>query len=821
MSYQELVDYILKARGQGFDDAKIKEKLLSAGWLLGAVTEGFLEADSKEHTVKTQTIPKTRQSAIKQNNSTTSVSKPGVGQVAQSPSSVNPSGSSVNAKTSDTVSSQVPGGEKKDFSSAVASEAPVSSFGNNKRVEEGNSATGGTGDFSKTASNTSSKPVDSKSVFPAIVNAPSPTPREINIQTTEKSVTSMPVASRPKSHRLVMSLVIVVILLLLGVGGTGLAGYFGYIKIPFIEPSPDVVWKRYSESNNETTLPSDVSFQTALTMSYEDMEEQFEDNIKNYLPDELKNGNLSLSVNAEGLLQAFKDRPEAVEADVQLSLRLSSGGQSFSFSLPIILKEDALYADVSGLPFLKSRIKAGETSEDLSWIKIPLDPANLEDLALEAEDFAETDVEVTDIFQTIDIKMLEEFERTHPVLVMNGLVGKEELRGEKTYKYQLNFNKENFKALTEVYLDEIFKAANSGPVLEGEMNDTKNMLKRQIASVFEQTALEPVYLWVGPYDYQLHKMEIKGTVISLISAVNTVYKGVSSMLVSDEAGQKKLSDVSQVGFALDLFKNEKGGFPAGLEGQAVGLTPEYLDIWPVAPASTGVCSEWNNTYWYTPKGEARDNGQGQQLYSDYEFTFCLEKPVGGFPAGLGTMTPESGILVNGREACFGEGCGEVYEDLNSSLENITNNIKYNAKFSLSLEMYDFKTNTVPIEPPANAYDITQVADSERSEQVDTILTSEDAVAGLVLSTVRQRLSALELYFNDFGEYPDTLSALTPTYIGDERSLDFGAIGVCTEETGRITYTKLESMSYELLFCLPVSSGGYSAGVHRASEKGIE
>jgi hypothetical protein len=90
-----------------------------------------------------------------------------------------------------------------------------------------------------------------------------------------------------------------------------------------------------------------------------------------------------------------------------------------------------------------------------------------------------------------------------------------------------------------------------------------------------------------------------------------------------------------------------------------------------------------------------------------------------------------------------------------------------------------------------------------------------------LADIRQTASALELYFNNKKAYPETLNQTTPNYIGVVPAPPKPADGTCSEEQNQYAYKKLGKEQYELNFCLGNSAGGYLAGMHTLTEKGIK
>ncbi len=90
-----------------------------------------------------------------------------------------------------------------------------------------------------------------------------------------------------------------------------------------------------------------------------------------------------------------------------------------------------------------------------------------------------------------------------------------------------------------------------------------------------------------------------------------------------------------------------------------------------------------------------------------------------------------------------------------------------------------------------------------------------------LADVRQIASALELYLNDKSQYPASLSALEPIYIGVVPTAPLPIDGSCTQDQNQYTYAKISNQDYKLTFCLGQYTNGYMGGVHELTSQGIK
>lgn len=89
-------------------------------------------------------------------------------------------------------------------------------------------------------------------------------------------------------------------------------------------------------------------------------------------------------------------------------------------------------------------------------------------------------------------------------------------------------------------------------------------------------------------------------------------------------------DVGQINQALQIFSNENGFYPYGLNvAMPVGMG-DYLDRWPMAPVADGSCSQIANEYLYSQKS----NG------TDFTLSFCLGQATNGLAAGPHALTSQ-------------------------------------------------------------------------------------------------------------------------------------------------------------------------------------
>jgi hypothetical protein len=179
----------------------------------------------------------------------------------------------------------------------------------------------------------------------------------------------------------------------------------------------------------------------------------------------------------------------------------------------------------------------------------------------------------------------------------------------------------------------------------------------------QQLTISSIDIWIDRYTYQPVKLTFTTTAPSIQNIQSLIQKKSDV----EAADLERLTEARQLANALELHYNAHSGYPASDNGRPVGLEKNYLAEFPTAPISSGVCNDYANTYWYTKAGkQGKSPRTGEQTWSSYTFTFCLEHATNGLKAGLATMTP-SGITTTtscpeGQAGCFSpEAVGRLFD----------------------------------------------------------------------------------------------------------------------------------------------------------------
>jgi prepilin-type N-terminal cleavage/methylation domain-containing protein len=116
---------------------------------------------------------------------------------------------------------------------------------------------------------------------------------------------------------------------------------------------------------------------------------------------------------------------------------------------------------------------------------------------------------------------------------------------------------------------------------------------------------------------------------------------------------KRLSDMTQMNTALELYFATNKGYPSSSTGIPSPLVPSFASSLPSAPqpadGSCGVLTyglpvpagTYGSGYYYYPSGTAYFGSDGTtSVYPDYAYYFCLGNQTGNFSSGLHILTPE-------------------------------------------------------------------------------------------------------------------------------------------------------------------------------------
>lgn len=145
-------------------------------------------------------------------------------------------------------------------------------------------------------------------------------------------------------------------------------------------------------------------------------------------------------------------------------------------------------------------------------------------------------------------------------------------------------------------------------------------------------------------------------VVAIIALLSTIALIALASAREKARNSKRLADMTQLNYALELYNSTYKGYPADLNDDGIpdGLT-EFASTLPIAPyppdstlcevnfAPCGGAGEPNcviaNNYFYVPTGNTY-TVNGTTVSGGYSYYFCLGDLTGNFPEGVRYMTPK-------------------------------------------------------------------------------------------------------------------------------------------------------------------------------------
>lgn len=145
--------------------------------------------------------------------------------------------------------------------------------------------------------------------------------------------------------------------------------------------------------------------------------------------------------------------------------------------------------------------------------------------------------------------------------------------------------------------------------------------------------------------FTLIELLVVVAIIALLSSVALIAL-ISARQKSRDA--RRLADMTQMNTGLELYYAAYSGYPQDINtnGEPDALTPTYTTLIPANPipvdgsCQTSVYPNGNlaSRYYYIPTGTV-NVVNGNTVYSDYNYYFCLGAQTGNFPPGVHIMTP--------------------------------------------------------------------------------------------------------------------------------------------------------------------------------------
>lgn len=376
------------------------------------------------------------------------------------------------------------------------------------------------------------------------------------------------------------------------------------------------------------------------------------------------------------------------EKNVSLYLNSNLGTNSpikDNFSYEIILLKNILYVNVEKINFISTLLG----KENIKWIKI-----NLEDLN-KYNQGSKTNSDLS--------RIQNEFQKTwsNTKLIDNlKFIGFEKVNSEYSYHIKGSLNSQE---LGNTLIESIQTLNNDPDYAQTKItNDQKQIIK----DFFSKLTSKELDLWFNIQSFQLSKIHIVLKVPNFEDLMNFDLSNYSSTLnksKSNNRDAKRLADIRRYASSLELYYSDYGSYPeADANGQPIGLIPNYLASPLIAPTpADNSCTDFYNTYWYTPSKQK--NVGGKKLYLDYNITFCLGSATGGYGGGIAKLTL-SGIESNISCPTTVEKCINSAPLKPEVLEETVKKTEFNSTLNIDFNFYDIGEK-FELKSPENSLDI--------------------------------------------------------------------------------------------------------------------
>lgn len=416
----------------------------------------------------------------------------------------------------------------------------------------------------------------------------------------------------PKSKK-VPVLIAVGILILLGLGAGGWYAYANYFSA-----KPQKVWNKYLLSKSESIYKTNFAF-------------KYSDAGFNQSPDLGMTDVGPFSLTLSGNTYANNSNPALPEAsaDIQFAFQTSQGSSSqISITKKIgfkILKK-ALFVDLSDFP------EIGQVEgKPVKWVKLDFEAAKqFASSSPYGQNITLTVADQTGISDKINQDLKNALKKT-PLFSEQKIVGTETISGVAAYHLQNTVDKAALKNIVTVVMDDASASSTLGQM--GVVGAARQIIN----SYIDKLSISKLDFWIGKSDSRLYKISFAATA----PGIQTILEDSGNPLGVAQAKSRdarRISDMRQMNAAVEMFYNDHNGYPAAKNGEPVGLVPNYVSKVPATllPAD-GQCSDYYNTYWYTPTGTPK-SVNGLLVYPSYEYSFCLGSDTGGYSAGIHKLT---------------------------------------------------------------------------------------------------------------------------------------------------------------------------------------
>ena len=446
---------------------------------------------------------------------------------------------------------------------------------------------------------------------PAVMQSPEQKPLQVSAVTGGIAMSDQHFSNgdkKPTYKKPMLWAAVAAVIILIG-GGV-------YAYAAFFSATPTKVINKF------LTTPKAKTFNTTYSISYTD------DSAAS------STGNIGVSFN--GTLSSDLTDIKNPKQENTINLNFSEDVVNFGVNFKYLVLGQVIYFDIGQIPQLKAFLP----DQNIQWVKMDLNELEKQQNQTESQIFNQMSLS-----PALQNKLKDIWSKTN-VLKNTNFFAKETISGVPTYHLKEQFDNKAFGAAALSSIELIAAQSTSTAIT---LTDSDKQL---ITALINKVQVKDLDLWIGQKDSELYKFHLLVSAPSVkdFSDPNLINNApVLSGTQSKARDAKRISDVEQMASAFELYYNDFGGYPAGgTNGQPQNLTPTYMNVWPSAPTPLdGNCTNYYNTYWYTPQGTPYVK-KGVTVYPSYKLTFCLGALTGGYQGGIGQLTPNG---IQGNIAC--------------------------------------------------------------------------------------------------------------------------------------------------------------------------
>jgi hypothetical protein len=416
---------------------------------------------------------------------------------------------------------------------------------------------------------------------------------------------------------------LVLIFLFISTGGA--YGYYAYFYA-----TPQIVWDKYLSAKQTQTYKSNYS----LSYSFKD------------------GGEASGTESSYGISgEAYNNLSDLNNLQLSNSISVSAktaSGAGYNGSFQYLLIDKVLYLNINAVlsPLnLANQIPSG-------WVKVDFEALQKFLKDNQSANFSKYEKSINSSDESH--AKLKEIWSAAKIITPTEFLAREKINGISVYHIKNSFDSRELATAIIASLEAASDSSTSTPIkLTAEQ-------KTFAVELIQKFRIKDFDVWIGQRDSQLYKIHLTVLAPSPADFSNSGLAD-SSLFGQSKAKSrdaKRLADIRQADTALALYFNDNGGYPPVANGvPLLGTDPQLAGInlasLPPKPED-GTCTNYFNTYWYTPEGKFHLQN-GIEVFPSYKMTFCLGADTGGYAAGIGKLTPngiEAGIVCPGpAEKC--------------------------------------------------------------------------------------------------------------------------------------------------------------------------